>query len=123
MKTIITAVKLSTLICGVALVSSALGDEQVHTPGLNAREHNQQKRIRQGVRSGALTAQERAKLQGEEKALRTEKRAYKADGKLTVAERKDLHQDANQVSKDIYREKHDAETRNPVTPPAPAPVK
>jgi hypothetical protein len=51
-------------------------------------------------------------------------RAYRADGKLTPAERKDLHQDLNQTSKDIHQEKHDSETR-PGTAPAssPKPVK
>ena len=106
-----TVSKLLTLLCSATLVSSAIGAQGVHTPGVNAREHHQQKRIREGVRSGELTAEERAKLQDEEKALRTEKQAYKADGKLTVAERKDLHQDANQVSRDIHRDKHDAEVR------------
>src|SRR5262249_39522060 len=98
-------------------------------PGVNSRQHLQHARIAQGVRSGELTREEAGKLRQEQQAIRTEERAYKSDGKLTAAERKDLHQDRNQASKDIYQEKHDGETRvNPVPPPArpfpaPAPAK
>ena len=82
-----------------------------HTPGVTRREANQEARIAEGVKSGELTKSEAKQLQGEEKAIRTEKRAYKADGVVTPAERKDLHQDLNQASKDINAEKHDAEVR------------
>ena len=104
-------------LCGTALVSTTLAAEHTRTPGVNARQRGQQQRIRQGTRSGELTAEERSKLESEEKALQTEKQAYKADGVVTAAERKDLHQDQNQISKDIYREKHDAEVRPGTIPP------
>ena len=58
---------------------------------------------------------EAARLEREERAVRVEERAYKADGKLTPAERKDLNQDLNKVSRDIYNQKHDGQTRA-VTP-------
>jgi hypothetical protein len=91
-----------------------------HTPVASGRQHLQHDRIAQGARSGQLTKEEAAKLHQEEKAIRQEKRAYRADGKVTAAERKDLHQDLNQASKNIYQEKHDSETR-PGTVPAPMP--
>lgn len=80
-------------------------------PGVNQRQHNQDQRIRQGVRSGELTRQETGGLLQERRAIRQEERAYKSDGKMTKDERKDLHQDLNDLSKDIYNEKHDDETR------------
>ena len=80
-------------------------------PGVNHRQHSQQRRIDQGVRSGELTRQETRALRKEERAIRQEEKAYKSDGKLTRTERKDLHRDLNQVSKDIYREKHDDDKR------------
>src|SRR5256885_1500448 len=91
-------------------------------PVVNARQHNQQERIAEGVKSGQLTGREAVRLQREERAVRVEERAYKADGKLTPAERKDLNQDLNKVSRDIYKQKHDAQTRpvTPVAPPAPS---
>ncbi len=80
-------------------------------PGVNARQHLQGDRIRQGARSGALTGQEARGLMQERRGIRQEEAAYKSDGRLTKDERKDLHQDLNDLSRDIYSEKHDAETR------------
>jgi uncharacterized membrane protein YebE (DUF533 family) len=82
-----------------------------HDPNVNLRQHNQQHRIAQGVRSGALTHDEATSLRSNERSIRQEERAYKSDGTLTAAERKDLHQDLNQASRNIYVEKHDGETR------------
>ena len=93
-------------------------DAEVRTPRdpvVNARQRNQQERIAEGVKSGQLTGREAVRLEREERAVRVEERAYKADGKLTPAERKDLNQDLNKVSRDIYNQKHDAQTRA-VTP-------
>ena len=84
-------------------------------PVVNARQRNQQERIGEGVKSGQLTGREAVRLEREERAVRVEERAYKADGKLTPAERKDLNQDLNKVSRDIYNQKHDGQTRA-VTP-------
>ena len=80
-------------------------------PGVNQRQHNQQERIAQGVRSGQLTKSEAKVLRAEHRAIRREERAYKADGTLTRDERKDLHQDLNVAGRSIYNEKHDAEKR------------
>jgi hypothetical protein len=84
----------------------------VRDPGVNARQHNQHDRIAQGVRSGELTKDEAKGLRTEQRSLRQEERQYKSDGMLTKDERKDLHQDLNASSRNIYSEKHDAETRN-----------
>lgn len=80
-------------------------------PGVNHRQHHQNERIRQGVRSGELTRAEVRGLNEQRREIRQEERAYKADGHLTKAERRDLHQDMNALSKDIHHEKHDAEKR------------
>jgi hypothetical protein len=80
-------------------------------PGVNQRQHNQQDRIAQGVRSGSLTKDEAKGLRGEQRTIRQEERQYKSDGALTRDERKDLQQDLNTASRNIYGEKHDAETR------------
>ncbi|BAN35645.1 hypothetical protein SCD_n01834 [Sulfuricella denitrificans skB26] len=83
----------------------------VRDPGVNARQVNQRERIQQGVRSGELTRGEARQLGTEQRSVRQEERQYKSDGVLTKTERKDLQQDLNVVSKDIYNEKHDAERR------------
>ena len=103
----------STAIFMVAVAAasslSALANDR--DPGVNQRQHRQERRIEQGVRSGELTRQEAKGLRKEERGIRQEERAAKSDGKLTRAERKDLHHDLNQASKDIHREKHDDDKR------------
>ena len=84
----------------------------VRDPGVNQRQHNQHDRIAQGVRSGELTKGEAKGLRAEQRSIRQEERLYKSDGMLTKAERTDLHQDLNAASRNIYNEKHDADTRN-----------
>lgn len=85
--------------------------ERLRDPGVNHRQFNQHERIEQGIRSGQLTQGEAKQLATEQHSIRQEERQYKSDGVLTKDERKDLHQDLNAASKDIYNEKHDAEQR------------
>ena len=85
-------------------------------PGVNQRQHNQHERIEQGVRSGELNARETHRLNQEQRQIREEERAYRADGQLDAAERKDLRQDQNQANRHIYKEKHDAQHRGPRDP-------
>jgi hypothetical protein len=80
-------------------------------PAVNQRQHNERHRIQNGVRSGALTKDEAKGLAMQQKSIRQEERSYKSDGALTRSERKDLHQDLNAASRNIYQQKHDSETR------------
>lgn len=112
-KLLVTASALS-----LAILSNASWAEQPHhnqagmrDHNINQSQHNQQHRIADGVKSGELTRGEAKNLQGQERAIRKEERQYKSDGNLSKAERKDLHQDMNALSKDIYHEKHDAQER------------
>ena len=81
------------------------------SPGVDRREHKQKQRIKQGVKSGALTKDEARALSAEQRAIRAKEREMKSDGPLTREERKELHQDLNEASKNIAEQKHDAETR------------
>jgi len=83
----------------------------VRDPGVNQRQFNQRERIQNGWRSGELTQDERKFLATEQKSIRQEERAYKSDGMLTQAERRDLQQDLNAASRHIYNEAHDADRR------------
>lgn len=100
-----------TIFAGQAFAEQGARHHRPRDPGVNQRQHNQQHRIQQGVRSGQLTKEETQALRSERKAIHQKERAYKADGTLTKEERKDLHQDMNDLSKDIYQEKHDADVR------------
>lgn len=81
------------------------------SPGVDRREHRQKQRIKEGVRSGQLTRDEAKGLATQQREIRAKEREMKSDGVLTPQERKDLHQDLNESSKQIFQEKHDAETR------------
>lgn len=105
----ITALTLSTV--------AVQADAGTRDPRVNARQHNQRDRIQQGVRSGELTRREARNAAEDQRDIRQLERAYKSDGKLTGAERADLHHEQNQASREIYREKHDAQDR-PAVPPA-----
>ena len=78
-----------------------------HPRGINAREHRQAMRIRDGVEDRELTKAELDKLRADEAAVRAEERVYrKSGGGLNNAERKDLEKDLNKTSREIYRFKH-----------------
>ena len=80
---------------------------------VNMRERNQARRIRQGVRSGSLTSDEAKSLRRNEVGMKRQERAeVKANGGyLTRGQKKQLNQELNQESKNIYQEKHDGETQ------------
>ena len=105
--------KLLVTISAVAFtaVLSAPTQAGTHDPRVNHRQHNQHARIAQGVKSGELTKAEAKDLRGDQQEIRTEEKAFKADGKLTKDERQELHQDQNAASKEIYAEKHDEQER------------
>jgi len=63
------------------------------------------------VRSGELTRHETRQLGEEQRDVRQLERAYKSDGQLTGAERRDLQHEQNQASHDIHQQKHDAQDR------------
>ncbi len=78
-----------------------------HPRGVNAREHRQMERIRQGVRGDELTRVELDKLRADEAAVRAEERVYRRSGDgLSRREVRDLERDLNQTSREIYRAKH-----------------
>jgi hypothetical protein len=106
--------KKSTLFAGfgLALAIAMAGSVSAGTPGFNGRQHHQRERIANGVRSGELTMRETRRLAaGQVHLNRVEKRA-KADGVVTARERAHLQHEANQQSRRIYRQKHDAQDRN-----------
>ncbi len=77
------------------------------------RKENQQKRIAQGVKSGALTPKETAHLENKEVKLNNQiRQERKANGgNLTNNEKAAINSKQNKISKQIYNEKHDAQTQ------------
>lgn len=81
------------------------------TPVINKRQQIQKHRIKQGVRSGELTAKETGKLAEDVKENKEAKAEAKADGTVTRTERKEIQKSQNQTSRKIYRAKHNNKTR------------
>jgi hypothetical protein len=83
-------------------------------PTIAQRKENQQDRIANGVQSGQLTAGETSKLETKEAAINGETRADRAanGGKLTAAEKQQVNKQQNQLSKQIYNDRHNANTAN-----------
>ncbi len=98
------------------LLTATVADAGTRDPGVNARQQNQRARIHQGVRSGELTRRETRHVAESQRDIRQLERAYKSDGTLTGAERRDLHHEQNQASREIYHQKHDAQDRPAASP-------
>ena len=82
------------------------------TPRYDARQHHQRERIVNGVQNGELTMRETRRLTAGQVHLNRVERRAKADGVVTARERAHLQHEANQQSRRIYRQKHDAQDRN-----------
>src|SRR2546423_7887775 len=96
------------------LAATAQAQTNCHHPrGINAREHRQEQRIQQGVRSGELTRREAERLQAEQARIRVDEAyARRSGGEFTARERARIERAEHKASKDIYKQKHDGQDRN-----------
>jgi len=94
-----------------ALAVTSISQAQTHTPVINARQRNQERRINQGVRSGELTRGETHHLRMAENHIAREKRMYKSTGRVTHGERVHLRHEENRTSRAIFRDKHNGTVR------------
>lgn len=80
---------------------------------VNRREQNQQNRIANGEKSGALTPRESARLERQQARIeRSEKRDMAAhNGHLTRREQANLNRRQNRASANIYAKKHNDAVR------------
>jgi hypothetical protein len=99
---------------GSSTPSNTPASSTPNQPSIAQRKQNQQDRIANGVKSGQLTAGETANLENKEAAINGETRADRAadGGKLTGAQKQQINQQQNQLSKQIYNDKHNAATQN-----------
>jgi hypothetical protein len=78
----------------------------------NPSLRDENRRIRQGVVSGELTAPEVTRLKIQESRLKAEALRYKCnDGRIDQRERADLRRDNRRLNRNIFRQKHDRQTR------------
>ena len=110
--------KIQTLIAAIVLTTGgavfaqapASVKDPLATPKIDQRQARQEKRIDQGITSGALTTKEAARLDKREIKIESAKLAAKADGKVSPAERRKLQREQNHASRAIHRQKHDRQT-------------
>jgi hypothetical protein len=80
---------------------------------IEVRDRNQQMRIGQGIRSGQLTAGEAARLESKEARLQRHEAFMRHSGSgLTPGERNAINHQQNNLSRQIYRQKHDGQRRH-----------
>lgn len=108
----VAAVAAGLLNAGI-LAGGAFGGEQwrLNHPRraeVNQRLHNQNQRIKEGRQSGKLSQAQAQSLHQEDRQIRTEERADAAQNgsHITKAEQKQLNQQENAASKQIFQEKH-----------------
>src|SRR5271165_6842750 len=84
------------------------------TSEVGKRVENQQDRIAQGVGSGQLTAGETANLERKESVVNQEIRTDRSlnGGHLTGQEKRIVNGQQNQLSNQIYKDKHNAATQH-----------
>ena len=97
-----------------ALLIAALAGSGVYPQRIEERKDRQDARIKEGRQSGQLTDKEAARLKAREAALNRKIRQDRKDGKgLTPAERARIEKRQDKISEDIYKQKHDAQTKAP----------
>ncbi len=91
-------------LAGSLMMAGAFGQ----TSEVGKREKHQQQRIAQGVKSGSLKPGETANLEKKEVAINQEVRTDRKlnGGKLTKQEKRVVNKQQNQMSRQIYRDKH-----------------
>ncbi|MDD4880336.1 MAG: hypothetical protein PHR30_18530 [Gallionellaceae bacterium] len=84
---------------------------------IDQMQAQQRQRIQQGIRSGELTPREAQRLMAEQQQIERMQRRYMADNRLNPFERQRLMAELEDASRNIWREKHDAQARNDFRPP------
>jgi hypothetical protein len=110
----VTAMLAAMLLPAAAQTTSTTTPPTPKPQNINQRKENQQDRIAQGIQSGQLTAGETANLEKKESNLNKEEKLMRSEdnGKLTSADKTALTQQQNQLSNQIYKDKHNAAVQN-----------
>lgn len=99
-------------------ISNERHDAQRANPNnpYNQRLGNQADRIADGIRDGSLTQREAARLERQDSRIAGEEARFRRDGVLDPRERARLNRDLDRASRDIWRERHDAQGTMAGTP-------
>lgn len=117
-----TATAVLALSAAAALAEGAQTPGATATPRIDSRQALQEQRIEAGEHKGQLTPREERRLALQQKGISKAEAVAKADGAVTAQERQRLHHLQNKASRDIRRQKHDAQGARPgAATPATAP--
>ena len=105
--------KIKVLIIGMFLFGFGISAQaqKCGTRSVKKTQIKQQKRIQHGIKSGELTRKEAVGLQAQQVHINRTKKRAKADGIVTPKERAIIGKKQYKASKNIYRQKHDAQAR------------
>jgi hypothetical protein len=98
-------------IAGVVVSTFLLGSLLFAQGTINERERRQQRRIADGVQDGELTRKEARKLGRQQARIHRAEARAKADGEFRAKERATIQKKQNRASRQIYKQKHDRQTR------------
>lgn len=91
---------------------SSIAFSQERTPRVNTRQAAQQTRIAEGRATGELNRREAVALRTEQRHIRRSERRAKADGDVTMAERRRVERKQDRASRHIRRAKHNEADAN-----------
>jgi hypothetical protein len=109
-----TLLSAALAILAMPVVAQTTNPAPVTGESIQDRKENQQDRIANGVKSGELNANETTTLEKKESNLNQEEHDMRKldNGKLTTADKATLNQQQNQLSHQIYQDKHNAAVQN-----------
>ena len=94
------------------LLFGAAQAQAQNTPGVDQRQKSQRQRIQGGVISGELTRPEAAHARQSQRRIRRTERRAESDGVVTSGEKARLHHKQNRASRQLRKDKHDAQKRS-----------
>jgi hypothetical protein len=105
--------RITVLAAAIAALTSGVAFAQTRAEVDTQRNVNQQERIEQGLKSGELNTREASQLERQQAHVeRLESRSLR-DGKIGAGEQARITAAENRASRNIYRQKHDAQEGNP----------
>jgi hypothetical protein len=105
---------LTTLSLALVAASVTVDVQPAHAwkYGVNNRQNRQENRIQNGRQNGSLNRRETIRLNRQENKFENKEARFRASGNgLSASERLRLQHDQNQMSRSIYNQKHDPQTR------------
>jgi hypothetical protein len=108
----IAAVAMSLAILGATFIATSAEARPAWKTRVNHRQARQQNRLYHGVQNDSLTRREHRNLQKRQAKLAATEARFRASGNgLTPAEAAKLENRQDNLSKSIYKQKHDNQTQ------------